>query len=196
MESSLLKFAAYKAPMLDKHLVDKPTTEQMHLLLGLTERRYDSSSTILCSQRPVDERHRRMGGGAHAKSVIDRIVHNAVRMQMGDVSVRERSKLTSSPPKTGIDIDVYVPDAGPATQVAYSITGKARKCEVQSLTKPSRVQSDIRRLVIVTKEEQETTAVDGTSTEVIPAWRLLLQLAKLGALATDMPRDRRAASAC
>ena len=49
------KFAAYKAPVLDEHLVDKPTTEQMHFLLVLTERRYDSSSTIFCSQYPVDE---------------------------------------------------------------------------------------------------------------------------------------------
>lgn len=78
MESSLLKFAAYKAPMLDEHLVDKPTTEQMHLLLGLTERRYDSGSTILCSQRPIDERHRRMGGGARG---VGHRPHRAQRRQ-------------------------------------------------------------------------------------------------------------------
>ena len=49
------------------------------------------------------------------------------------------------------------------------------------------VPGDIRRLVIVTKEEQETIAVGGTSIEVTPAWRFLLQLAEPGALATDMP---------
>lgn len=70
-------------------LIDKPTTDQMHFLLELTERRYDNSSTIYCSQYPVDEWHRRMGGGAHAESVMDRIVHNAVRIQMGDVNMRE-----------------------------------------------------------------------------------------------------------
>lgn len=48
-----------------------------------------NSSTIYCSQYPVDEWHRRMGGGAHAESVMDRIVHNAVRIQMGDVNMRE-----------------------------------------------------------------------------------------------------------
>lgn len=58
--------------ILDEHLIDKPTTEQMHFLLELTERRYDSSSTIFCSQYPVDEWHRRMGGGAHAESIMDR----------------------------------------------------------------------------------------------------------------------------
>ena len=85
------KFAAYKVPVLDEHLIDKPTTEQMHFLLEPAERRYDSSSTIFCSQYPVDEWHRRMGGGAHAESVMDRIVHNAVRIQMGDVNMRQRT---------------------------------------------------------------------------------------------------------
>ena len=87
----LNKYAAYKVLILDEHLIDKPTTEQMHFLLELTERRYDSCSTIFCSQYPVDEWHRRMGGGAHAESVMDRIVHNAVRIQMGDVNMRERT---------------------------------------------------------------------------------------------------------
>lgn len=81
----------------------------------------------------------------------------------------------------------YVPDAGLVIQVAHSITERAQKREVQSLAKLSRVQDDIRRLVIVTKEEQETISVDGTSIEVIPAWRFLLQLAEPRALATDMP---------
>ncbi|MEE0027507.1 MAG: ATP-binding protein [Atopobiaceae bacterium] len=87
----LNRFAGYKVLILDEHLIDKPTTDQMHFLLELTERRYDNSSTIYCSQYPVEDWHRRMGGGAHAESVLDRIVHNAVRIQMGDVNMRERT---------------------------------------------------------------------------------------------------------
>lgn len=87
----LNRFAGYKVLVLDEHLIDKPTTDQMHFLLELTERRYDNSSTIYCSQYPVEDWHRRMGGGAHAESVLDRIVHNAVRIQMGDVNMRERT---------------------------------------------------------------------------------------------------------
>ena len=75
----------------------------------------------------------------------------------------------------------YVLDAGLVIQVAHSITERARKREVQSLAKLSRVQDDIRRLVIVTKEERETISVDSTSIEVTPAWRFLLQLAEPGA---------------
>ena len=85
----LNKYVGYKVLVIDEHLIHKPTTDQKHILLELTERRYDNSSTIYCSQYPVDEWHRRMGGGAHAESVMDRIVHNAVRIQMGDVNMRE-----------------------------------------------------------------------------------------------------------
>ena len=86
----LNKYAGYKVLVIDEFLIDKPTTDQMHFLLELTELRYDKSSTIFCTQYPNDEWHRRMGGGAHAESVIDRIVHNAVTIEMGDVNMRER----------------------------------------------------------------------------------------------------------
>ena len=87
----LNRFSGYKVLIIDEHLIDKPDTDQMHFLLELTERRYDTTSTIYCSQYPIEDWHRRMGGGAHAESVMDRIVHNAVRIQMGDVNMRERT---------------------------------------------------------------------------------------------------------
>ncbi|MGN8690490.1 ATP-binding protein [Atopobiaceae bacterium HCP3S3_F7] len=86
----LNKYAAYKVPIIDEHLIDKPTKEQMHFLLELTKRRYDNSSTIYCSQYGIEDWHRRMGGGAHAESVLDRIIHNAVRIEMGDVEHEQK----------------------------------------------------------------------------------------------------------
>lgn len=88
----LRKYAGYKVLVMDEFLIDKPNTDQMHFLLELTELRYDCSSTIFCTQYPTEDWHRRMGGGAHAESVIDRIVHNAVRIEMGEVNMRERYK--------------------------------------------------------------------------------------------------------
>lgn len=87
----LAKYASYKVLILDEYLIDKLDTDQMHFMLELTERRYDSSSTIYCSQYGIEDWHRRMGAGAHAESVMDRIVHNAVRIQMGEVNMRERT---------------------------------------------------------------------------------------------------------
>lgn len=85
----LRKFAGFKVLVVDEWLIDKPTADQMHFLLELTELRYDSSSRIYCTQYPHKDWHRRMGGGAHAESVMDRIVHNAVVIEMGDVNMRE-----------------------------------------------------------------------------------------------------------
>lgn len=83
------KLAGYKVLVIDEYLIDTLNTDQMHFMLELTERRYDNASTIYCTQYPVDDWHRRMGGGAHADSVMDRIIHNAVRIEMGDVNMRE-----------------------------------------------------------------------------------------------------------
>lgn len=80
-------------------------------------------------------------------------------------------------PKTGIDVDFYVPDEGLAVQVAYSIEGEARTREVLSLARLAAVQPDVRRLVIVTKQEQGSVEEGGVDIEVVPAWRFLLELA-------------------
>lgn len=84
------RFAGLKVLVVDEWPIDRPTADQMHFLLELTELRYDScSSTFYCTQYPHKDWHRRMGGGAHAGSVMDRIVHNAVVIEMGDVNMRE-----------------------------------------------------------------------------------------------------------
>ena len=76
--------------------------------------------------------------------------------------------------KNGIDVDFYVPGEGLAVQVAYSIEGQARAREVESLVRLAAVQPDMRRFVIVTKQEQQTIEAGGVTIEVVPAWRFLL----------------------
>ena len=78
-------------------------------------------------------------------------------------------------PKTGIDIDFYVPTAGMAVQVAYSIAGDARDREVDNLMKLAREDDAVRRLVIVTKGEDEVIQRDGRRIEVTSAWKFLLR---------------------
>ena len=61
--------------------------------------------------------------------------------------------------------------------VFYSrqIEGQARAREIDSLVKLAAVQDDMRRFVIVTKQEAETIETGGITIEVIPAWKFLLQ---------------------
>lgn len=81
-------------------------------------------------------------------------------------------------PKTGIDVDFYIPDASLAVQVAYSIAGKARKREIDNLVKLGKMAEAPQRLVIVTREESELVETDAGDIEVVPAWRFLLDLAR------------------
>lgn len=76
--------------------------------------------------------------------------------------------------RTGVDVDFYVPEAGLAVQVAYSIAGEAREREVGSLVRLAHADDAIKRLVIVTKEEEEVLEQDGVRVEVVPAWKFLL----------------------
>lgn len=76
--------------------------------------------------------------------------------------------------RTGVDVDFYVPEARLAVQVAYSIAGEAREREVGNLIRLARADDAIKRLVIVTKEEEEVLEQDGVRVEVVPAWRFLL----------------------
>ena len=78
-------------------------------------------------------------------------------------------------PRTGIDVDFYVPDAGLAVQVAYSIADGAREREVANLVRLARAEDREKRLIIVTKEEEESIEAGGVRIEVLPAWKFLLK---------------------
>ena len=58
-------------------------------------------------------------------------------------------------PKTGIDIDFYIPSARQVVQVAYSIQGDAYEREVGNLKKFAATTTETHRYVIVTYEEEK-----------------------------------------
>ena len=61
----------------------------------ICEDRYDSRSTILTSQLPVTHWHEQIGDPTTADSILDRLVHNAYRMDLAGESMRKKkSKLT------------------------------------------------------------------------------------------------------
>ena len=55
----------------------------------IIERRYDSGSTIYCTQFRKSDWHQRLGGGVHADAIMDRIVHNAVWYDTGQLNMCE-----------------------------------------------------------------------------------------------------------
>ena len=75
-----------------------------------------------------------------------------------------------------IEVDFFVADEGYAVQVSYSINDEeTRKREVDGLRKLHAFHP-LKRMVIVTYDEEETIRLDEKNTiEVIPAWKWLLE---------------------
>lgn len=69
--------------------IKKITESSIQFIFELIERRYDNASTIFCTQYPKKDWHARLGGGVHADSIMDRIVHNAIWLFAGTKNMRE-----------------------------------------------------------------------------------------------------------
>ena len=74
-----------------------------------------------------------------------------------------------------MDIDFFTPDDGTAIQVAYALDENSLDREVGNLVKLSSRFEGARRFVVVTHEDERIIEADGTTVEVIPAYKFLLQ---------------------
>jgi DNA replication protein DnaC len=71
------------------------TDENRRDLLELIDDRHDKRSTIVTSQLPVKLWHETIGNDTIADAILDRLVHNAYRLEMKGESMRKKkSKLT------------------------------------------------------------------------------------------------------
>src|SRR5258707_14329682 len=68
----------------------RPSTAR-HDLLEILEERYGRRSTIITSQIPVDKWHDLIGDPTYADAILDRIVHNAHRINLTGHSLRRSS---------------------------------------------------------------------------------------------------------
>lgn len=67
-----------------------------HDLLEILEERYGRRSTIITSQFPIDRWHDLIGDQTYADAILDRIVHNAHRIDLSGPSLRKERKSTGS----------------------------------------------------------------------------------------------------
>jgi len=74
--------------------------------------------------------------------------------------------------QTGIDIDFYIPEEGLAIQVAYAL-GDAREREVGNLVTLAEKTKGVKRLIIVTLEEEGVIKRDGYVIEIIPVHKFI-----------------------
>lgn len=74
----------------------------------------------------------------------------------------------------GVEVDFYIPENETAIQVSYTISDKDTcEREVKALVKLSSFL-DCKRLIIITRDEEQTINKDGKDIEVIPVWKWLL----------------------
>ena len=77
----------------------KLTAENRRDLLKVLEDRHGVRSTIATSQLPIDEWHNVIGDPTLADAFLDRLVHNAYKINLRGESMRKRqAKLTGTPP--------------------------------------------------------------------------------------------------
>ncbi|MDP2115239.1 MAG: hypothetical protein Q8K69_14405 [Bacteroidota bacterium] len=73
----------------------------------------------------------------------------------------------------GIEVDFYVPEVQLALQVCYSMQDtETRKREINALLKMSK-RIDVRKMIVITKDDEETILEQEIQIEVIPAWKWL-----------------------
>jgi DNA replication protein DnaC len=73
------------------------TAEQRRDMLELLDDRYGQRSTIVTSQMPVDNWHELIGDPTLADAILDRLVHNAYRINLKGESMRKRAKKLTTP---------------------------------------------------------------------------------------------------
>src|SRR5690606_837440 len=94
-EKWLRKYASFTLLVIDEWLLDPPGDEVRSMLLELLERRYDSASTVCCTQYAKKDWHQRLGSGVHADAIMDRIVHNTICINTGETNMREHTASVS-----------------------------------------------------------------------------------------------------
>ena len=61
-----------------------------HDMLEILEERHDRRSTIITSQVPVEQWHQLIGDPTYADAILDRLVHNAHRIELSGESLRRK----------------------------------------------------------------------------------------------------------
>lgn len=82
--------------ILDDWGPEKLNDEQRRDLLEIVEDRYEKRSTIVTSQVPVDHWYDMIGNPTIADAILDRLVHNAYRIELSGESMRKQRSINAA----------------------------------------------------------------------------------------------------
>ena len=93
----LRSLARVKLLILDDWGPEALTADQARDLLEIVEDRYDKGSIIITSQVPVDRWHDLIGIPTLADAILDRVIHNAYRIELAGESLRKQRPIAMRP---------------------------------------------------------------------------------------------------
>jgi DNA replication protein DnaC len=93
----LKALARVDLPILDDWGPETFDEVQRRDILEIVEDRYQRRSTIVTSQVPVDAWHDLVGNPTIADAVLDRLVHDAYRIELTGESLRKRRRAADAP---------------------------------------------------------------------------------------------------
>jgi DNA replication protein DnaC len=88
----LTQLARTELIVLDDFGLSAISDEQRRDLLEILEDRYERRSTLVTSQFPVEHWHQLIGDPTLADAILDRLVHNAYRLELKGESMRKQRK--------------------------------------------------------------------------------------------------------
>lgn len=88
----LSQIAKVDVLILDDWGLAAPNEEQRRDLLELLDDRYQHRSTIITSQLPIDHWHEHLNDATLADAILDRLLHNAIKVELKGDSLRKTKK--------------------------------------------------------------------------------------------------------
>jgi len=126
LSAVLARLSKVKLLILDYWLMAKLTSDQRRDLMEVIDDRHQRGSTLLATQIPSDRWHEQIGDATYGDAILDRLVHNAYRIDLRGPSMRDPHPQETDDEKSSAsnDLTKVIPD----THAIHSrATSKARK---------------------------------------------------------------------
>ena len=90
------KLSSFKLLIIDEWLRDSCSDVHARLILDVLDDRYKNTSTLFISQFPVADWYKKFSDPTLAEALLDRIVHNAHRIEISGESMRKGNTINSN----------------------------------------------------------------------------------------------------
>jgi DNA replication protein DnaC len=85
------KLSSMNLLVLDDWGPEPLNAQQRSDLLEIIDARYDTNSTLITSQLPIENWHEMIGESTHADAISDRLVHRAIKLESEGDSMRKKT---------------------------------------------------------------------------------------------------------